>query len=379
LLENPDMAARAVQLGRKAGLPPDVVQRNLPEVQRKVQLDEFDRVLQDSPTLAQWLTEQKNASIAHDDVENLNGLNTKLRGSMKPIERGFLGSITEPLQRGFARARSSVSIIANELGLYDGAQEEFAVNLAQRNRAVERFPVPANVADGLAEITQAEGFGQAAGAIVRNPQSVLEVTLESLGASAPALGAAVAGSALGPAGTAAGSGLGSFAIEYSNTLNEVITERGGSTTDAFAIGRAMANPEVMEAAREKGLKRGIPIALFDALTAGLAGRLLAGAKSSVGSVASRTAGEFGVQAAGGAAGEGTAQALTGEFNPGEILLEAFAEIPSAVIEVPANYRDARGQARMRETIAASQSGAGCRTECADLAGTGTRQRRKQGA
>ncbi len=350
----PDAAGKARKLAQQSGIPAAVVERNLPDVERQVQLQQFDGLVTESPRLANELQNPDFAKIARDDLDVLKRMEAKLYGGMKPIERGFFGAITEPVQRGFARARGSISIIASELGLYDGAPEELAVNLAQRNREVERFPMPANVADGLAEITQAEGFGQAAGAIIRNPQSVLEVTLESLGASSPAIAAFAVGSAFGPAGRVAGSAVGSFAVEYANTINEVVTESGGSTTDAFSIGRAMANPEVMEAAREKGLKRGIPIALFDALTAGVAGRLLAGATSSTGSVAARTAGELGIQAAGGAAGEATAQGLTGEFNPGEILLEAFAEIPTAIIEVPANYRDARGAARMRDTIAAAE-------------------------
>lgn len=350
----PDAAGKARKLAQQSGIPAAVVERNLPDVERQVQLQQFDGLVTESPRLANELQNPEFAKIARDDLDVLKRMESKLYGGMKPIERGFFGAITEPIQRGFARARGSISIIASELGLYDGAPEELAVNLAQRNREVERFPMPANVADGLAEITQAEDFGQAAGAIIRNPQSVLEVTLESLGASSPAIAAFAVGSAFGPAGRVAGSAVGSFAVEYANTINEVVTESGGSTTDAFSIGRAMANPEVMEAAREKGLKRGIPIALFDALTAGVAGRLLAGATSSTGSVAARTAGELGIQAAGGAAGEATAQGLTGEFNPGEILLEAFAEIPTAIIEVPANYQDARGAARMRDTIAAAE-------------------------
>lgn len=74
LLANPDMAARAVQLGRKSGIPAEVVERNLPEVQRNVQLDEFDRLLKDSPTVAKWLTDQNNAKLAHDNVESMSGI-----------------------------------------------------------------------------------------------------------------------------------------------------------------------------------------------------------------------------------------------------------------------------------------------------------------
>ena len=37
-MSNPDMAARAQRLGRKTGLPGDVVERNLPEVERSAAL-----------------------------------------------------------------------------------------------------------------------------------------------------------------------------------------------------------------------------------------------------------------------------------------------------------------------------------------------------
>lgn len=104
----------------------------------------------------------------------------------------------------------------------------------------------------------------------------------------------------------------------------------------------------MDAAREKALARGVPIAAFDAITAGFAGKLLLGAKPTAGSAATRTAGELGLQAGGGAAGEATAQYNTDEFKPGDILLEAIAELPTGVVEVPANYRHALDKAQRSE-------------------------------
>lgn len=91
LLANPDMAARAVQLGRKTGIPADVVERNLPEVQRNVQLDEFDQVLQRSPAVAQWLTDQANAKVAHDDVDNLSAFDSALKTLGRLGSAGFSG------------------------------------------------------------------------------------------------------------------------------------------------------------------------------------------------------------------------------------------------------------------------------------------------
>lgn len=79
LLQNPDMAARAQKLGRQTGIPADVVQRNLPEVERNVFLSDFDRVLQNSPTVAQWVADPNNAAVSHDDVGVLGSIESALR------------------------------------------------------------------------------------------------------------------------------------------------------------------------------------------------------------------------------------------------------------------------------------------------------------
>lgn len=92
LLQSPDVAARAQQLGKRTGLPSDLVLRNLPEVERNAQLDDFDRLLQGSPTLAQWVAEQGNAAIAHDDLENLSGIERAMRDTGGAAVSGLLGA-----------------------------------------------------------------------------------------------------------------------------------------------------------------------------------------------------------------------------------------------------------------------------------------------
>lgn len=79
LLQNPDMAARAQKLGRQTGIPADVVQRNLPEVERNAFLSDFDRILQNSPTVAQWVADPNNAAVSHDDVGVLGSIESALR------------------------------------------------------------------------------------------------------------------------------------------------------------------------------------------------------------------------------------------------------------------------------------------------------------
>lgn len=104
LLQNPDMAARAQQLGKRTGLPADVVQRNLPEVERNAQLDDFDRLLQGSPTLAQWVAEQGNAAVAHDDLENMGAIERALRNTgnaavsgLQSASAGVVGLVQAPV------------------------------------------------------------------------------------------------------------------------------------------------------------------------------------------------------------------------------------------------------------------------------------------
>lgn len=350
---NPDAYAEAQRVARRTGVPVDTVLNMPKEMKQQDTMGtiDFDALAKTAPATASLLADVERAKVAHDNLP-----------SMTAIERSFLGNITEPVQRGLAQGRRGLTLLFDQMGIFKGLERqraaaaaahgisydpsiELAVRLAQQQREVERYPVPDDIAQGMQDIGNAQTMGDAFTAIRTNPRAVLETTLQSLGASAPALVGAAGGSVFGPGGTATGAGLGSFAVEYSNTLQDVMAEKGVNGTDSMSIHAALNNPELMAAAREKALKRGIPVAIFDALTAGLAGKLLAGAKPTVGSVGARAAGELGLQAGGGAAGEAGAQLATGEYKPGDILMEAFAEMPTAIIEVPGNYRHAMESAQ----------------------------------
>lgn len=350
---NPDAYAEAQRVARRTGVPVDTVLNMPKEMKQQDTMGtiDFDALAKTAPATASLLSDIERAKVAHDNLP-----------SMTAIERSFLGNITEPVQRGLAQGRRGLTLLFDQMGIFKGLERqravaaaahgisydpsiELAVRLAQQQREVERYPVPDDIAQGMQDISNAQTMGDAFTAIRTNPRAVLETTLQSLGASAPALVGAAGGSVFGPGGTATGAGLGSFAVEYSNTLQDVMAEKGVNGTDSMSIHAALNNPELMAAAREKALKRAIPVAIFDALTAGLAGKLLAGAKPTVGSVGARVAGELGLQAGGGAAGEAGAQLATGEYKPGDILMEAFAEMPTAIIEVPGNYRHAMESAQ----------------------------------
>lgn len=360
----PEQAAKVHKMARDAGLSAWAVEGNEVLVLHEIQTRKNRELMAKNPVLAASIANNPAfADVAFDDLENADkiskawaagGFTPASRvarqtadrqqqiieqqggGSVRRDEQPWLKpELEDAFMRGVARAGVSKTLIATELGLYGRDDADLAVQLGQELRIAARRPMSEEVAAGLAEIKEAgKGtFGEALAAVVRNPRAVLEVSAESLAASSPSLVAGVVGSMAGPVAAGAGAAMGSFAVEYASVLAEAL----GDTHDPQEIHAALADDKKMSAARTKAVTRGVPIAVFDGLTAGLAGRLLAGAKGTIGSVASRAAGELGMQAVGGGAGEAVAGLATNEFNWGDVLLEAFAEIPSAITEVPSNY------------------------------------------
>ena len=154
LLANPDMAARAQKLGRQTGLPADVVERNLPEVQRNVQLDEFDQVLKNSPTVAQWMMDQNNAKVAHDDVDNMSAVESALRYLVSAPGAARGGLMSDAGKAGMAGVSGLQRASAGVVGLGQ-AGFDLAAPLADPlvGRILPGNPLRAT-AEGLAQYRQ---------------------------------------------------------------------------------------------------------------------------------------------------------------------------------------------------------------------------------
>ncbi|MDP2024526.1 MAG: hypothetical protein Q8L16_26885 [Hydrogenophaga sp.] len=112
LLENPDEAARAKNLGQRAGLPRDVVQRNMPQVERTLRMGEFDEVLSNSPTLGRWLAEQDNAAIAHDDSGSLTAIEKAVRSSWQFTRSVAAGAQGMPADLVYGGGRALFETVA---------------------------------------------------------------------------------------------------------------------------------------------------------------------------------------------------------------------------------------------------------------------------
>lgn len=164
-------------------------------------------------------------------------------------------------------------------------------------------------------------------------QVASSIVLESL---PPSIAGGVIGAAAGPAGVAAGVGLGGASMEYSSTLLGEASKAGYDVSQPGGLVAFLDSP-AYDAASDKALIRSGIIGAVDTATAGGAGMFIKPVvKKGLMATATAAVKEAGVQAIGGAGGEFLAQAATKE--PGEafdwfdITMEAVGEAVSAVPE-----------------------------------------------
>jgi hypothetical protein len=205
--------------------------------------------------------------------------------------------------------------------------------------------------ESYTKFTQAKTFGDALSEFTKDPAKIIvELTGESLASMADygavrigtgaalgaAMGAPIAGIGAGP-GAAGGAIVGmadtSYGLEFTGKFLESLKEAGVDVNDPVSLEKAFSDDAVMDKARNAANKKAIPIALFDLVSGGVAGKIVGKpAKSIVGKIASGAA-EFGVQAAMGAGGELAGQVVSGEdIQPGAILSEALGEVATTPIE-----------------------------------------------
>lgn len=267
--------------------------------------------------------------------------------------------LVNPLKRGMQAASRAGDILTKEVGII--GNETAAQLVAKRNKAIQAAAPGEKVQAATQEISEAgqRGITDAAKALATNPGATWTMLLESVVSSSPSLATSGLGAIFGPVGSGAGAAAGSFATEYGSTIFDSMSESGLNPSNAADIEKAFNDPAIMSKAREKATKRGLAVATFDGLTAGIAGRFMKPALAKVeiareingGSLKGLGAGrvlagaaakEAGIQAGGGMAGEAVAQGVTdGKLNYSDILLEGLAEVPGGAVEVGQNLMNGR--------------------------------------
>lgn len=260
---------------------------------------------------------------------------------------GQVGDALTPdsVQRGWYQGKARLSMALNNL-LPDApfipraanqideryAQAQF---VADQNRAAARYPKSRENEAAQQAMSNAGSIREYLGAVT--PGAVADVIGESVGSGLPQIAASGAGGVTAIGANAAGS----FLQEYGANIEQAMADAGVDMTNVDSVQRFLSDEKAMAAAREHAIARGVPIAAFDAVTAGLAGRVFNG--TGLGRVLARTAADSGLGIMGGAGGEAAAQLNDqGKITSlGDILTEGVAEVPGTVVEGVGNVMEGR--------------------------------------
>lgn len=220
--------------------------------------------------------------------------------------------------------------------------------LAELQKSMDNIPA----SEAYQKFNQSKGLNEALKNFTSNPVKILaELTGESLSAMAQYGGSRIAtgaatGAALGSVvpgvGTASGAGSGimvgladtSLGLEYTSKFIESLMDAGVDMKDPESIKKAFGNEDLISSARSSALKKGIPIAIFDLISGGVAGKIISKpAKSIVGKIG-QGAIEFATQALMDASGEAAGELTSGEdLSAPAIIGEAVGGIGTTPIEV----------------------------------------------
>ena len=209
-------------------------------------------------------------------IANLPLSNTE---ALKQIAKGNVYEASNnALSRGVGRLSQVTNILGQQLGLKDTS--EFISRMQELDRI---YPdAPKEVQDALKKISEADTYSEALIEMTKNLGAVLSVVGESFPMMLPGLAAAtgVTLTTGNPFLGAAVIGASSGSVEFGNVLMEELRASKVDMNDNAALEELLSNGEFWARARKRATARGVPIALFDALSFGIAGKLTGLARGS---------------------------------------------------------------------------------------------------
>ena len=264
-----------------------------------------------------------------------------IKPGLRPGEVNQWQGFFNAIKSGYKQGQMARNVIGLEGGLEAEERLKEIASLQAEIRGIPR-------SKAYNEFNKADTFGKALKTLAVDPIEITsQLVVESLASFLPTqiagmltgagIGAGV-GSVVPGIGTIAGAGSGalyggitsagltSLGLEYSGKMLEVMGELGVNVEDPNDLARGFSDEKIMSEARELGLRKGVPIAIFDLVSAGVAGRFMKPGKS-LASKAIQGSKEVGTQAVLGSTGEATGQLSAGEeIQPSAIIAEGIAEI-----------------------------------------------------
>lgn len=172
----PEAATEARRLSLRFGIPPSIIQRDLPSWRTRGRVEDPATVglAQSAPALAAWLERPDNAALASDDIEGLRGLEHAMT---------FGGAVKRGIDQIQGLGYSALEATAQAVG----SERLEAIGRAGRIRNVQEQEAAGPTAEFLA---------------IRDPWALAQWIKETVGTQVPIMGSMIAG---GYAGAAAGS------------------------------------------------------------------------------------------------------------------------------------------------------------------------------
>ena len=355
-----------------------------------VPIDVPDEIADNVEARNTWVKE--NYSLP-DTSLTIERYSTEEEGVKEEEELTPLDFIADPIERGLYQAGKTWNIFQEQIG-WD-TPEEAAKDIQDYESYISKIQTDRPTLDALVAMSEVDASWKGVGDfwdIASTPvglKAIGVVALESLGQFAPALaasiGVGVAGA--GSLAVAAVAGLGSLAVEYGastlGAMSEFLGKDQKSLSDDKAVAELLKNDIKMAEFKEFALKRGIPIAVIDGLSFGIAGKISGALRNSrrkaekaatitkTKTPTTETITEIGpkvpsrlrergafvgealaLQPGLGATGEALAQLASGEeFKLGDVILEGVAEGPTGAIEtVVGTYLNERKNTQVEQKL-----------------------------
>ena len=268
-------------------------------------------------------------------------------------QRSFSEELGDAWASGWRNMETGVVGTAHMAGVADAdtTAAKFLDTLKKRPETPEYFKRFAAIAEREGQdISNAEGVWDTAvetldaftqvfyEGVFKNQKALAYGVVESAANSAPAIalttGGGIAGTAATPGvgtavGMAAGSALGTFAVEAGAHLQGLVTdklqEQGINIQDATKddILNVLHSEEYMDWAESEATKRGLAVAAVEALFAGITGKITGGmAGKTLAQKSSKTLAGLSAETVGESTGEFAGQVVTeGDVNYGDVVLE----------------------------------------------------------
>lgn len=222
-----------------------------------------------------------NKAATEEYEENLSGFNTALADAWqngKAAEQILLATLGIKDVDATADRQDIAKKIAEASSNLSGKQSRVLsrLNLSRDGEFFKTFmsdPLEAMSTFAASSFTQILPYGSY---IIPSFVATGIATGAGLGlAGGPAAPATVTGGAItgGGYGLRTGMAASFFALEYTNAILDVMKEKGYNITDPLQVEKGLMDESVWSEGSERGIKRGVPIALVDYLGAGLAGKV----------------------------------------------------------------------------------------------------------